>query len=380
MATLSLSEVFKETRVTKTIVAVDLTNSTAMKEQQPEVAWLSTYAWFFELLGRTIQDAHGKIVKYLGDGAMAVFDEEHPADAINWAVVIQEEIVDAQESKRAFFDCSIAITYGKIVEFDTPDATRDYIGSVVDKAFRLCSVANAKAIFVDADTIIAAPMHRIKSRVGVNSMPRRTATEYQGAIQSAKVKGFSQPVDYHEILWASSPYGVRKEFVTNLSAKVEQAPTKIAARPAELVAKAPNGWSTKGKVVRFSDNFGFIRTPTGEDLWFSKDYLFRRDFQIKRGDEVWCNQTEPFPGRQGGRAVDVVPLGVELDGMIEKIIPAKGFCFVACTSDRHETKQVFVFLGHETAATLAPGARLTFTVGENNQGLAGIASETVTST
>src|SRR5690348_4027074 len=178
MPSLDLSDVFKEPRATKAIVAIDLANSTAMKEQQSEVGWLSTYAVFFGLLARTIAASSGKIVKYLGDGALAVFDEDDPADAINWAIKIQEEVADTIEAKIAFFDCSIAITYGKVVEFETPEGNKDYIGSIVDKAFRLCSAANAKAIFVDRDTIIAAPMHRIASRAGMTSMPRRTATQY----------------------------------------------------------------------------------------------------------------------------------------------------------------------------------------------------------
>lgn len=370
MAQLALAEVFKEPRVTKSIVAVDLTNSTAMKEQQPEVAWLSTYAWFFELLGRTISNRRGMIVKYLGDGAMAVFDEEYPADAINWAIDVQEQIVDAQESKRAFFDCSIAITYGKVVEFDTPNGGKDYIGTVVDKAFRLCSVANAKGVFVDTDTIIAAPMNRIQSRVGTNSMPRRTATEYQGAMQSAKVKGFSQPVEYHEILWASSPYGVRKEFVTNLSAKVE--PPHTIAPQRTTTYKPALGWSTRGRVVNFSEKFGFVRTAEGEDLWFNRDYLFLRNLSIKMGDEVWFNPVEPFKGRSDRRAMEVIPLGTELEGKIQKLVLAKGFAFVSCLSEQLEHKQIFLFLGKADAADFQVGTSVRFTVGENDRGIAGL--------
>lgn len=365
-----LSEVFRENRITKTIVAVDLTDSTAMKEQQAEVQWLNTYAWFFELLSDAVTQKGGAIVKYLGDGAMVVFDEDHPADAINCAIVIQESIVDAQESKRVFCDCSIAITYGKVVEFDTPHGSRDYIGSVVDKAFRLCSVANAKAVFVDADTIIAAPMNRVQSRVGVNSMPRRTATEYQGAPQSARVKGFSQPVVYHEILWASSPYGVRKEFVTKLSAAVEAPPSPSQQQPTQ--ARPVAGWSGKGKIVSLTDRFGFVRTADGQDLWFGLDYLFRRSVPVKLGDEVWFNALEPFPGKPNRRASDVLPLGVQLDGTIEKVIAAKGFAFASCAGDKHQLKQVFLFIGHEKVSEFSAGSLVQFTVSENQEGLAGV--------
>jgi len=366
-----LADVFRDekSRVTKTIVAIDLTNSTAMKEQQPEVQWLNTYAWFFDMLKETIETSKGSIVKYLGDGAMAVFDEDHPADAINWAIVVQELLAQAQQSKQVFCDCSIAITYGTVVEFDTPNAAKDYIGTVVDKAFRLCSVANAKAIFVDADTIIAAPMNRVQSRMGLNSMPSRTATQYQGTKQSVKVKGFSQPVEYHEILWASSSYDVRKEFVTSLSAAVESASSSQATVASP---RATVGWSKRGRILNLSERFGFIRALDGEEFWFNADYLFRRSIQVKPGDEVWFNPLDPFPSKKSRRASDVLPLGGQLDGTIEKVITTKGFAFVNCTSDRHETKQIFLFVGQDSIATYSPGVRVHFTISENSQGLSGV--------
>ena len=330
---------------------------------------MNTYAWFFDLLGDSIpKDKSGKIVKYLGDGVMAVFDEEHPADAINWAIVIQEKIVEAQETRHVFCDCSIAITYGKVVEFNTPDGMQDYIGTVVDKAFRLAGVANAKAIFVDTDTIIAAPMHRVQSRVGMTSMPRRTATTYQGTMQSVKpLKGFSQPVAYHEILWASSPFGIRKEFLTNLSTTTgepELPPSPPSARPT-------TGWSKRGRVISAGQRFGFIRIDT-EDFWFSPDYWFRRSVTVKVGDEVWFNPLDSFPGRKNRRAGDVLPLGAVLDGTIEKVIASKGYAFVCCTSDRGVPKSLFLFVGQDNIAAFSPGIEVEFTVSENNQGVAGV--------
>lgn len=367
MAKLALMDVFREPRVTKTLVAVDLTDSTAMKEQQPEVQWLNTYAWFFELLSGTICDAiGGKIVKYLGDGAMAVFDEDHPADAINWAIAVQESIVDAQDARSVFCDCSIGITYGKVVEFDTEDGKRDYVGSVVDKAFRLCGVANAKAIFVDTDTIIAAPMHRVQSRVGMNSMPRRTATEYQGPVNEVKVKGFSKPIKYHEILWASSPYAIRKEYVSSISSEPLPPP------PPPPQVRAAAGWAMKGRVINLSARFGFIRSADGEDFWFNADYLFRRTLPAKNGDEVWFNPLPPFPEKKNRRAADVLPLGTQLDGRIEKLITQKGYGFAGCTSDRGEAKQVFLFLGQEGAGAWSVGMHVEFTVSQNAQGIAGV--------
>ena len=49
----------------------------------------------------------------------------------------------------------------------------------------MCSVADARAIFVDVETITAAAMHRVKSRVGEATSPRRTAHEYTRSPTSA---------------------------------------------------------------------------------------------------------------------------------------------------------------------------------------------------
>ena len=139
-------------RVVKVIVAVDLTNSTAMKERVPETAWLATYDWFFTLLGELATKLKGKIVKYMGDGVMAVFDQDAAAEAINWAIRVQEDILEAQEAMRVDCNCAIGISCGEVVEFATPEGAMDYIGTIADKAFRLCSAAMARAIFVDTDT------------------------------------------------------------------------------------------------------------------------------------------------------------------------------------------------------------------------------------
>src|SRR6266567_313380 len=97
----SLHQVFMEakSRVVKVIVAIDLTNSTSMKEQEPEASWLTTYGWFFDLL-RTTVGPEGTIIKYLGDGAMTVFSENNAAEAINWAIRMQEEFAQARASNR----------------------------------------------------------------------------------------------------------------------------------------------------------------------------------------------------------------------------------------------------------------------------------------
>lgn len=379
----TLSEVFgkKDYRVTKTIVAIDLTNSTSMKSQEPETTWLNHYAMFFELLRSKLKKYHGKMVKYLGDGAMAVFDSEHPADAINWAISVQEDLAEAQDTNLIMdkLDCSVGIAYGEMVEFDTFDAeptSKDYIGSVVDKAFRLCSAANAKAIFVDKDTIFAAPMQKIESKIG--RITRRKAAEYQGEEQSVIVKGFRAPVAYHEILWAADRYGVSAPFVTELSSVRESTSVKSEAKPprggskpfpsSNLASRTPPTW-IRGVVYNKSDKYGFIRSGSGEEFWFNSDYLFRKGLSISNNDIVWFIPKPPFGNQPNPRATDILPLGATLDGKLIRVND-RGFGFVICRTDRGSSVELFVHLGDPTSWT--PDLDIEIKVGENKQGVSAV--------
>lgn len=367
----SLPDVFRnpESRVVKVIVAVDLANSTAMKEQQAEAAWLTTYGWFFDLLRSSIDQYHGEVIKYLGDGAMAVFSEDHPADAINWTINVQEAFGDAQEKNTIdrSCDCSVGIAYGEVVEFDvydTSDGAKDYIGTIVDKAFRLSSAANAKAIFVDTDTCAAAAMNKVESRLGKNTTPKRKVADYQGLEESVTLKGFSRPVSYHEIFWGKTTYGVSPPFVTKLSSQ------QVGISEQSDVAKPEpksQGWM-RGIVQSKYEKFGFVRAEA-EDFWFNQGCLFRSDLSVRVNDAVLFIPADPLPDSKNRRALDVIALGATLDGILEKVTP-QGFGFAACKNSNGHQKQVFVYFGD--SAGWSAGMEIEFMVSENRRGIIGI--------
>ena len=287
--------IFPKGTVPKTIVAIDLTDSTAMKEQQPEVSWLGTYDWFFSTLSSTISPYHGQMVKYLGDGGMAVFPVDSAADAINWAIKVQESIADGRAENLIACDCSIGIASGEVKEFDVPDGAagqKDYIGTVVDRAFRLCGAVNAKGIFVDEYTCDAASMTKVVSRLGSSMSLKRNAQLYKGERETIKLKGLSAPVAYHEILWDSIRYGVRGRTVTEIStANASAPPDKMAARPPRLTPAAPirplrgPGWMI-GVVDRYDEKtFGFI-SAEGESFFVYPGAVLRRGALLRKGDEV----------------------------------------------------------------------------------------------
>lgn len=105
------------------VVFIDLFNSTKFKienQDEPEV-WISRIKLFSEILKEFVQDCNGKVVKYIGDEVMAVFDRESQIkDAINFInriKDIEETITEITEAKSKV---KIAIDYGKVflLEYD----------------------------------------------------------------------------------------------------------------------------------------------------------------------------------------------------------------------------------------------------------------------
>ncbi len=194
-----------ESRVYRVVMFVDMTGSTAMKEQEPEAHWLTTLGHFFGLVGRQVGPE--RITKYLGDGVLAVYEDGDAAEAINAAIRIQEELAKDNQDRIVDCFCSIGIAAGEVIRYQDPRGQDHYIGIVVDRAARLCSHASPKSILVDKATVDTAAMNRVKAVMG-EWPPRRTVDDYLGEPQTASLKGFQALVKYYEIWWDRTRYGV----------------------------------------------------------------------------------------------------------------------------------------------------------------------------
>jgi class 3 adenylate cyclase len=208
---MKLTDVFDspQSREEGTILFIDITNSTEIKEKEAEVTWIGSYARIYDCVREQIRSEEGgHIVKYLGDAAMAFFDGEHTTQAINAAIRMQEYIEESNTAKVIKgFHCSIGIASGNMVKFSTSDDKDDYIGVVVDRVARLCSSASANATFVDEETIDSAHLGRIRSRIG-EALSRRAA-DYRGEFYNLSLKGFPKPIACYEILWGQDRFGIR---------------------------------------------------------------------------------------------------------------------------------------------------------------------------
>ena len=171
--------------------------STAMKEQQPEASWLPSLGFMYDtvtaIVVRICPDAE---IKYLGDGIMISLDSDRATDAVNIAIEIQEAINDANQGRTGAkgavdFNRSAGISTGAVVAFPTPTGNRDYVGTVVDKARRLCDAASPKAVFVDRATVAHSEHHadrqprRYRAGTDARAVPGRLAARAAQGLRPA---------------------------------------------------------------------------------------------------------------------------------------------------------------------------------------------------
>ena len=89
-----------DARVERSIIFIDLVDSTGLKLNTPEASWLPHYGWFYEVCAdRVAAGGAGTIVKLLGDGVMIAYSEDQATQAINDAITIQEALEDGVEGQ-----------------------------------------------------------------------------------------------------------------------------------------------------------------------------------------------------------------------------------------------------------------------------------------
>ena len=106
----------------------------------------------------TINDAvkkrKGDVIKWLGDGVMASFDESEYLDSVLASVEIQNffKEYNTDKSIEDKINCKIGLSIGQCVEIPKSSiSTRDIMGLPVDKAARIQSLAKPGQILVDYD-------------------------------------------------------------------------------------------------------------------------------------------------------------------------------------------------------------------------------------
>ncbi|GAA1533311.1 adenylate/guanylate cyclase domain-containing protein [Kribbella lupini] len=324
-------------RRSKVIVFADIVGSTDMKAKG-EVTWLPTVGKFYDVVGEAVSQTGGRVVKYLGDGAVLAFDDDKAAEAINAAILIQESLEELRHDNKLQCQCSIGVTTGRPVSFEIAGAT-DFVGESVDLAARLCGAANPNAVWADANTVSAANMARVRSRVG--AAMRRGVAEYRTGEESVRLKGFSDPVKYHEIIWSTTPFGVRNSVVTQI---VNRESDKVVAEAANTSRDRSREWQL-GTVVSWSGDrgMGFVRADgEKEDRFVLKHWLVGVD-ELPRGQRVAFLGNTAAPGKKNATAVRVMIFDQPTQGQIAVCPDGRDYVFVEVRDSNRTPNRGLIF-------------------------------------
>ena len=133
-----------------------------------------------ELIEPTIAEHHGRLVKYTGDGFLAMFDS--PVEAVRCAVVIQQSMVGRNASmprdQRILY--RIGVNLGDVIV--EPD---DVYGDGVNIAARLEGIANPGDVFISGGVY-----EQIKNKL---------VCAYQ-ALGDRQVKNITDPISVYRVL------------------------------------------------------------------------------------------------------------------------------------------------------------------------------------
>lgn len=311
------------------ILFADIVGSTEMKSRG-ELTWLPTMGKFYDVVSDAVGESEGRVVKYLGDGVVAAFNDTVAENAINAAIRIQEQLEELRHENRIICHCSIGISTGKPVEYAGPGGLSDLIGATVDLSARMCSAAAANAVWVDLDTVHSANISRISSKIGKAS--NRKPADYLSGNESVNLKGLNT-VEYNEIIWSNSGFGVRGSVVTDM---VEgRTPTNSSEPIDKLNApskKLPEerNWQA-GQVKRWDPQKGqgFLNASKSNRDYFFLQYACIEGHSLKTGEDVAFLPRPPVREGRNEIAACVAPMGVEMQAKVEGVPEGKNFAFVS---------------------------------------------------
>ncbi|QEU85407.1 adenylate/guanylate cyclase domain-containing protein [Streptomyces viridosporus] len=364
----------------RVILFADLAGSTEMKGKTGEVGWLPTIGKFLDITTRAVTEHGGTVVKYLGDGTLAVFDGERAAEAICAAITIQE-LLKEENSRGSVNDClaTVGIATGRVVEYQAPGGGLDYIGSVVDLAARLCGAGAPQAIWVDSVTVASANMSKVSS--GMGRALEYSPDDYLSDEEKVDLKGFAKPIKYREVIWHKKAFGVKNTVLTEAidraqtQAHVQVQQNRLRARATVPPQAGPSARpvieTLDGTVTRWDpeQGRGFIATAGHGDHYVDRRFLVNEQ-NLTEGGAVRFVPLPPLKEGQRPVAGCTVQEGHEIRGTFQNVRTDKGYGFVEVRDTRGNQQNLFVFLG-DAAAGHRFGDPATLEVRRNHKGISG---------
>lgn len=166
----------------KAVVFADLTGSTGLFETAGNVVATQIVTRCTQSLGSHFARAGGQLVKYLGDGVLATFDDTVAAVEACFRARELLQDINTTQFRQAPLAFKIGVEYGEVVEKDG-----DCYGDAVNVASRLSDRAEANEILIGES--VFARLSDVQ-RISCSSLDR------------ISVKGKAEPIRVWRIDWA----------------------------------------------------------------------------------------------------------------------------------------------------------------------------------
>jgi class 3 adenylate cyclase len=145
------------------VVFVDLVGSTKNKinhKDEPEI-WIFGIRQFYSVLTNYVRQLGGRIVKYIGDEVMAVFDGDASANnSVGLISRIKEIEGNLSKATGQPTAVKIAVDYGPVYTIGLQGhAELDVLGTTVDRCARIAKFAEAGVVLASADYVKMHSFH-----------------------------------------------------------------------------------------------------------------------------------------------------------------------------------------------------------------------------
>lgn len=315
----------------------DQRDSTAAKVNKPEASWVNETAFLYDAVILTAQELYPDVVwNVLGDGVVLFYPDPNAATAaVQTAIAVLEKVdranrpdTGAGQMGSVDMQLSVGVGSGSLRWFNAPGGAANAIGTVADRAARLCSSASPQALFIDSSTASATNFLEIESELG--RALGRSVDAYQGEKQTIVLKGLKDPVAYYEVYWGRQLFGVRSEVLTVAEERASAAVDKVARerqtppRPTGRALSTTQGEKLTGVVKNWiaEKSYGFITAESGEELFFAPNLMVHPLEDVAKlaaGIKVAFVAIEPSPNGKNRRAAAVLLAGEYSVGTIAKL-------------------------------------------------------------
>lgn len=164
------------------ILFADIAGSTRLYETLGDAEALATIGHALDVIRQVCEEHGGRIVKTIGDEAMAIFP--NAANAAYASITMQTQVSGMKTSRGTPLSIHAGFHYGPVIE-----ESKDVFGDSVNLAARLTSLAKASQTLLSEDTLaILSPSLRSRTR------PQDTHT----------VRGKQNDIAVFELIWQES--------------------------------------------------------------------------------------------------------------------------------------------------------------------------------